>query len=666
MKASRRIEGATTAPEKDLAPTWWRDLTRAPVETIGTFLGETVWAWDLTRMPRHRRWGALLLRMIYLVGRGFVSRRAQVQAMALTYTTMLALVPAFAIIVAVFSLGGLEEPRARLETFIFDAIAATPEQEHNLSRLLNEIVTNLQASQGVAGVAFLCFLFLTIVALLSTLEKTLNDVWGITRQRSFIQKFVTYWCIATLGPLLLGTALVHGSSLWHKAYDATSGWVGSAAPPPRAPRPEPVAAAGPDFGLPGVTGALLDDLERERARRRTTGSAGAVDAGQVFEHILTGTRRAATSPGGTSFPAFGLTVLTFAFIYAFLPNTRVRLAPAFIGALATTSLWVVTKWVLAASSSTLVSYNTLYGSLATIPITMFWLYLSWLIVILGAEITFALQNLKSQRREELATEATPLCKELVALRLIAAIAHAYEHGKPPPTKEWLAERIGAPHSLCVAVLHHLAQDGLLRDVDVADERGYVPARPIDRIALADVIDSLRERHGVSFDLAWGDDLPVLGQHLGQANAAAKTLASRVTIRQVVDALDVADRARAAGGLDPAAAAVSVVTAKTLAATSGERSAELRAGTPAAASAEAPPAPGVVTAAVAAAKLGEPVATITATTTSPVEAPDDPPSRVAPVIVATGRIIRIPAARAELERIAAAAVAAPEPAPPAPK
>src|SRR5690606_36864885 len=133
---------------------------------------------------------------------------------------------------------------------------------------------------------------------------------------------------------------------------------------------------------------------------------------------------------------------------------------------------------------------------------------------------------------------------------------------------------GAPHALCATLLYHLVDDGLLRDVEVDDERGFVPARPIDRISVSDVIDSLREREGITFDLAWGQDLPLLTQHLGQANAASKALASRVTLRHVVDVLG--GRVRdARQEVDPDAAAVSVLTARAIASASGLDTARLR-------------------------------------------------------------------------------------------
>jgi len=561
-------------------------MQRSPAEALREFLGETIWRWELSELPWIQRRIVQVLRLVYLVGRGFVSSRAQQQAMALTYTTMLALVPAFAIIIALFSARGLQQFRGRLESFLIDALSASPDQRRMLSSWLNDLAENL-AGGGVAGAAFFVFLFLTIIALLSTLEKTLNDIWNIKRQRSFINRFVTYWCVATLGPILLGIALVQGSSLEYRLWEAAAGvrHLGQdliSAKPTPTPTPSPSATPAEDepedellFG--GVGGAFARQLETERAAQDAKPPpaegqpAPAKPKGeQSIEFLLTGTRRVdANHRDSVSLVAFGLTVITFTLIYAFIPNTTVRLKPALWGALVATIMWALTRWALTASSATLVRYNTVYGSLATIPITMFWLYLSWLIVILGAELTFALQNLRTQRKEELATETTALFKETVALRMCARIAEAFERGEAPPNLEELAELTGAPVSLCAGLLFHLVGDGLLRESERKEgSRGYVPARPLDRITISDIVDSLRERKGIAFDLARGDDLEVVQRHLDQANAASKALASRTTLRRVVLQLheELLEQEQAVGSsvdVTPETAAAGALSAETV-------------------------------------------------------------------------------------------------------
>lgn len=519
-------------------------LRRGPRQAVETFLGKTIWRWNLKRLPPAQRAGALLLRVLYLAGRAFVSRRAQLQAMALTYTTMLALVPAFAIMLSVFSLGGLEDVRRRLQEFLFHAIAASPEQELTIGRYVSDLASNISSNRAGASLAFLVFLFLTVTALLSTLEKTLNQVWGVQRSRGFISKFITYWAIATLGPLIMGFALVQGSALTARLSHLA--WWGQAEERPPAPD-DPDAG----FAFGGAGGALVAEFEARREQQRELS----------LNYFLTGYRT--EGQRGSAALTWLLTVVTFTLLYAFLPNTKVRVGAAFLGALAAASLWLLTKWGLTLSSSTLVRYNTLYGSLATVPITMFWLYLTWLVVILGAELSFAVQNSGGQRHEELAADTTTLCKEIVALRLCALIAHAFERGQTPPTRAALAEQVGAPVSLCGAILFHLTEDGLLREVESEhEEHGVIPARPLESISLADVIDSLRERAGVAFDLTWGEDLPVLSEHLGRANAAFKSLAGRTTLRDVVSALE--RRLRAGKAIDGELAAVSMVTARAIA------------------------------------------------------------------------------------------------------
>ncbi len=303
----------------------------------------------------------LSLRMLYLVGRRFVSARAQRQAMALTYTTMLALVPAFAIMVAVFSMRGLGGMKMRLQTFAIEALSASPEQERLLTQWLGDLVSNMQGTGGIAGVAFFVFLFFTIVSLLSTLEKTLNDVWAVKRSRSFINKFVTYWCIATLGPVFLGLALAQGANIERQYADVrawgqgvSSRWVANDDENSDGVEGEPEDAG---FAFPGVGGEFAAEFEAAQDENPLADDgAGPVDA---LESITWGTQDAGANYAAALLSLL-LTIITFTLLYAFLPNTRVRFKAALYGAIFSALLWSGTKWALALSSTTLVRYNTVY------------------------------------------------------------------------------------------------------------------------------------------------------------------------------------------------------------------------------------------------------------------------------------------------------------------
>ncbi|MBI3725633.1 YihY/virulence factor BrkB family protein [bacterium] len=526
-------------------------------ERAHRFLSKTIWQIDLKRLPtRWQRTGLLALRVLYLGGRGLMSSRTQLQASSLTYTTMLALVPAFAIVFSIFQgFGGLDQTASRVKQFVVEAIAANPEQAATISEKMEELVRGAQkhvnSGSGIAGAALVLLIY-TIVSLLSSVEATLNNVWEVKRSRSFIQKFMTYWAVATLGPILLGVALLAGSQL--AAYRPTkildrfrTSKNVEKEKAKEAEKEQPAKETEPDdeFRFQGVGGAIAE----RHLRLAKHGSEAIQTPEDEARYLLLGTLptpEQEEEERGFRLTSFFLTVVFFFVLYAFMPNTKVQLKPALIGGLIAATAWQTSKWALARSSTSLVQYNTIYGGLATIPILMFWLYITWLIVIVGAELTFAIQNSGSQGREELAEQASPRCREVVALRVMATIARAFSRGATPPVLSVLAKEIGAPLTLVSTVVFRLCEDGLLREVEEAssaeESRGYVPARPLSQITLAEIGKSLHERQGINFSLEGGLEASYLEEQLGLAESARDGIGGRITLETIVAGL--AERSRA--------------------------------------------------------------------------------------------------------------------------
>ncbi len=529
-------------------------LAASPYDRVRRFLAETIWQVDMEALPRfYLRWGVLLLRVVYLVGRGLVSSRTQLRASALTYTTMLALVPAFAVVFSLFQgFGGLEGTDTRVKSFLIKALAPSAEQEAQIRENLDKLVTNahsyVQSGSGLAAVS-LIFLVLTVVSLLSTVEQTMNEVWGVKRSRSFLQKFMTYWALATLGPILLGVGLVMGSNLNSRLGDYAPGRLVR-----RVWKHEDQKLAELNVQKEVASGRfharteMIGKLEKE----------GQLDPSWTPDAKMRFVLFGAYPEEDDSSRLTSLVVVAVAFtlLYAFMPNTRVRLKPAIYGGVTAALAWQLSRWALATSSSSLVQYNTIYGGLATIPIMMFWLYISWLIVIIGAELTFAIQNIGSQGKEELAQDASPKCRETIALRVMAAIADAFDQGKEPPTLSVLSKRLGAPVGLTSEIVFHLCEDGLLREIELKDDPGYVPAKPLERINLQDVVSSLHERNGTDFKLEGGAEAAFIATAIARARTAHETVAGQISFDRVVSAL------RAGGstaGLPSSTAAVKAVT-----------------------------------------------------------------------------------------------------------
>jgi membrane protein len=161
-------------------------------------------AWPAGARPWFGRAVIVLARTLYLVGTAFSRERLRLRAAALTHITLLSLVPALAVAFSVFTaFGGLQSVGERLKNLVLHSLAGN--QQEQVIDYLDGFIESAHAGQlGAIGTAFLV---MTAVALLSDVEKAFNDIWGINRGRSLLQRFQVFWPLVTLGPILMGLSL---------------------------------------------------------------------------------------------------------------------------------------------------------------------------------------------------------------------------------------------------------------------------------------------------------------------------------------------------------------------------------------------------------------------------------------------------------------------------
>lgn len=185
-----------------------------------------------------------------------------------------------------------------------------------------------------------------------------------------------------------------------------------------------------------------------------------------------------------------LTWVAFTMLYLYMPNTRVRFRSALLGGVLAGTLWEFAKYgytVYSASSNT---YSTIYGSLGALPVFLIWLYLAWIIVLIGAEISFAQQNIKTYREERRTTNVSQNFKEFLALDLVAFICESFNQGKGAVTLTQIIEKFKIPIRLANEVLFNLTSAKILLETGET-ERYYCPAKPLQDITVKNVLDSLR-------------------------------------------------------------------------------------------------------------------------------------------------------------------------------
>jgi membrane protein len=261
------------------------------------------------------------------LGERFREDRLGLTASSLTFTTTMALVPFFTVALAVFTafpmFGKLQGALQAwlVQSLIPDAIA----------RQVLGYLTQFAGKASRLGAFGLGALFVTALALVLTIDRTLNSIWRVRRPRRLAQRVLIYWAVMTLGPLLLGASL----SITSYVVSASRGLVAA---------------------VPGLVQFLLN----------------------VVEFFLL---------------AGGLAAL-----YRYVPNTPVRRGHAWAGGLFAAVGIELARKLLALYIGIVPTYSLVYGAFATLPILLVWIYVAWVIVLLGAVIAAYLPSLVAGTR----------------------------------------------------------------------------------------------------------------------------------------------------------------------------------------------------------------------------------------------------------------------------
>ena len=163
-------------------------------------------------------------------------------------------------------------------------------------------------------------------------------------------------------------------------------------------------------------------------------------------------------------------------MYGLMPNTRVRFHAAVIGGVVGGTLWQLNSQLNTMYLSRVVTYSKIYGGMGIVPVFLLGLYFSWLIVLLGAQVSFAAQNVHLYMQQRVSERMDQARRELLACRVVLQVCDGFLRGARPPNTEALASRLRAPLQTLNQLAHRLVEGGVL--VEVADgEGGLQPAHP---------------------------------------------------------------------------------------------------------------------------------------------------------------------------------------------
>ena len=427
-----------------------RGRLRRSAYSVHAFLTRELWARDFSTLPAFRRRAYGVARVVHLTLANFVKNRCTWRAAALTYITVLSLVPmlAFAFSVAK-GLGAYEQLERETIVPFLDATfgeagvpagdlanpgsegadaqgAAVTEGGAEVRRAIDTVLDFVKRTDvsRLGALGFLLVLY-TVVKLLGAIELSFNDIWGVRKARSLPRKIADYFSTVVMVPLLLvaGTAVLNLARTGYLDGEGASG--------------------------PGS--ALWRDIS-----------------------------------------SLTLVWIGFALSYVLMPNTRTRITSAVVGGVVGGSFWQLFQWAHLELQLGVANYNAIYSTFAALPIFLFWVHSSWMTVLLGAEAASAHQNQARHGQLVRSRDYDLAQKELLALRLVARVTRAFLDGEPPRGTVELADELGCPERTLEEVQAALEEAGLtaLTDAD-ADAAPIVLTVDPGIVRIQDVLDGLK-------------------------------------------------------------------------------------------------------------------------------------------------------------------------------
>ena len=220
----------------------------------------------------------------------------------------------------------------------------------------------------------------------------------------------------------------------------------------------------------------------------------------------------------------------FTFFYAFIPNTRVRLRAAFIGGVAAGLLWAASGALFTRIVAASTNMVAIYAGFAIFLATLIWIYVSWLILLIGAQLSFYVQNPRYLRVGQGHVRLTSALRERLAFTVMLLIARKFVAGERPWQLRALSEDLEIPGSALATVTRSLERAGLLT---LSEDEELIPARDLESIALTDILNAVRDERQYETWLLWrARTEPVADEVANSVEAGMRERIAGTTLREL--------------------------------------------------------------------------------------------------------------------------------------
>lgn len=406
-------------------------MVKLKVSKLRTFLREDIWKVKLSALPRRKAFFYRQFRIIIIAFSQFTKDKCDEKASALTFFSLLSIVPVVAMAFGIATIFGLEDYLGEELAIYFSG------QQEVLEYVLEFSNKMLATSSGgvISGISAL-FLIYAVARLMNNIELAFNDIWDTKRGRSLKRKLTDYMSVILLGPLILILSSSATVFITTGVENLT----------------ESIKVLG--FFRPTILFLI-----------------------QMVPYTL-------------------IWLLLF-LMYIVFPHAPVKIKPALIAGVLAGTAYQLTQWGWINGQVYLSRYSVVYGSFAALPLFLIWLQLSWMILLLGAEFAFAIQNASNWAYDNEKLYLNQKARRQFTLLILRNIIKRFEHSDEPESFENLCEKINLPRRFVREIVEDLIKARLVILVSSEDDKElYIPGMSVHKIDVYTVYNRL-ENMGLS-------------------------------------------------------------------------------------------------------------------------------------------------------------------------
>lgn len=372
------------------------------------------------------RWAVRQYKLLFYTVQGLSSHGTMVRSAALTFYTLMSLVPVVALVFAVVKGFGLADG---LEQNLYDVLPQSPEVIDYVVGFAQKALARTQG--GWVALVGVLTLFWAVIKVFGSIEDAFNNIWEVRSTRSAARKYGDYIAVVVVAPILW----VISSSMGSYAAE-----------------------------ILGVAGSpALEVLSR----------AGSLVVAWVM----------------------------FTFIYVVLPSTKVRLTAALTAGVVAGTAFVLFQWGYVYLQRWMTSYNAIYGSFAALPLFLLWMQISWEILLLGGELSFAYQNVSRFDEERESLLVSYDCRRKLMVGVMLLVSRAFRDGRGAVSFSEIRDRLDVPTRIMNNILYTLVQARMLNEIRTEGteyDLEYAPARDISTLRVYDILSAV-DSHGFGRD-----------------------------------------------------------------------------------------------------------------------------------------------------------------------